>query len=96
MMLDFMITWASYAMQDRAFNDPAATCGSLASGGIPTDAYNLNYPSIGVAEVPGSQTVIRTVTSVADRRVNFEAKVDAPKGYQVTVNPKSWCSILAI
>jgi hypothetical protein len=64
------------------------SCDFLESIGVPFEAYNLNYPSIGVAEVPGSQTVIRTVTSVADKKVKFEAKVDAPKGYDVTVNPK--------
>jgi hypothetical protein len=70
------------------FVNPAATCASLEAAGIPTQAYNLNYPSIGVAEVAGTQTVIRTVTSVADRRVNFEAKVKEPKGYDITVNPR--------
>ena len=64
------------------------SCNFLAGLGIPSDASDLNYPSIGIAELAGSQTVVRTVTSVADRSVNFEAKVEAPKGYEVTVNPK--------
>ncbi len=72
----------------EAFVDPAGTCGFLASIGIPTDASDLNLPSIGVAELPGSQTVMRTVTNVADKKVKVEAKVKAPKGYKVTVNPK--------
>ena len=72
----------------EVFADPAGTCSYLDSNGIPTKAYDLNYPSIGVAEVPGSQTVSRTVTSVADRRTIFRAQVKAPKGYQVSVEPK--------
>ena len=42
------------------------SCDFLESIGVPFEAYNLNVPSIGVAEVPGSQTVVRTVTSVAE------------------------------
>jgi hypothetical protein len=72
----------------EVFANPAATCAALEAAGIPTEAHNLNYPSIGVAEVAGTQTVIRTVTSVADRRVRFEAKVKAPNGYDITVNPR--------
>lgn len=72
----------------EVFSNPAATCGTLASLGIPTVARNLNYPSIGVAEVPGAETVIRTVTSVASKKATFHAKVVAPPGYSVTVTPK--------
>jgi subtilisin family serine protease len=72
----------------EVFANPAATCAALEAAGIPTEAHNLNYPSIGVAEVAGTQTVIRTVTSVADRRVRFEAKVKEPEGYDITVNPR--------
>ncbi len=66
----------------------ASTCDSLAAAGIPSDASDLNLPSIGIAELPGSQTVTRTVTSVANRTVRWSAKVDAPKGYDVKVSPR--------
>ncbi|MGB7983388.1 MAG: S8 family serine peptidase [Candidatus Nanopelagicales bacterium] len=66
----------------------ADTCDFLATAGIPSDASDLNLPSIGIAELPGSQTVTRTVTSVANRTVRWSAKVDAPKGYDVTVSPR--------
>ncbi|HOV02635.1 MAG TPA: S8 family peptidase [Dermatophilaceae bacterium] len=69
------------------FGNPAATCASLAASGIPTRAADLNLSSIGVEAVAGSTTVTRTVTSVADRRTSFEAKVQAPAGYRVTVTP---------
>ena len=47
----------------EVLSDPAGTCGLLESIGVPTDASDLNYPSIGIGELPGSQTVTRTVTS---------------------------------
>ena len=55
---------------------------------MPTEAVDLNYPSIGVAELAGSQTITRTVTSVvSDRTRRFKVQVDAPDGYEVTVSP---------
>lgn len=73
----------------EAFSDPAATCGSLESIGIPTEAHNLNLPSIGVANLAGSQTVVRTVTSVAKENGwrEYSVSVDAPPGYTVSVEP---------
>jgi subtilisin family serine protease len=68
----------------------SGTCDFLESVGVPTDPSDLNIPSIGIAEVPGSQTVIRTVTSVAPGNRTFTASVDAPAGYEVTVNPSSF------
>jgi len=63
------------------------SCAFLESIGVPFQSYNLNYPSIGVAEVVGSQTVIRTVTSIASKKETFKANVIAPPGYTVTVTP---------
>lgn len=65
----------------------AATCDFLEGEGIPTDASDLNLASIGIAELSGSQTVTRTVTSVADRNVNWKVRVDEPDGYDVVVTP---------
>jgi hypothetical protein len=79
---------------DRSvFANPAGTCGSLEAAGIPTKATNLNYPSIGIQAVTGSETVTRTVTRVArpgstsTRAVEFRAGVSAPAGLSVTVSP---------
>jgi len=63
------------------------TCDFLDSIGIPSDASDLNLASIGIAELSGSQTVTRTVTSVADKTVKWKVKVDEPDGYEVTVTP---------
>ncbi|MCB0083311.1 MAG: S8 family serine peptidase, partial [Caldilineaceae bacterium] len=69
----------------------AGTCDFLASLGIPADPSDLNLPSIGIAELPGSQTVIRTVTSVAKESGwrDYTVSVNAPAGYQVTVAPST-------
>jgi hypothetical protein len=73
----------------EAFANPDATCSTLESIGIPTDTYNLNLPSIGVSQLAGSQTVTRTVTSVAQDNGwrTYTASVEAPDGYEVTVSP---------
>jgi subtilisin family serine protease len=56
----------------------------------PIDPSDLNYPSIGIAALAGTQTVTRTVTSVAGGAVTWTAQVQAPPGYDVTVNPSSF------
>ncbi len=75
----------------EVFANPAATCASLAAAGIPTTARNLNLPSIGVARLAGSETVQRTVTSVAKENGwrEYTVSVQAPPGYNVTVQPSS-------
>jgi subtilisin family serine protease len=67
------------------------SCEFLDSYGVPMEPYNLNYPSIGIAELPGSLTVQRTVTSVAEENGwrEYAVSVDAPEGYDVTVEPST-------
>jgi subtilisin family serine protease len=69
------------------FVNPAVTCANVVPMGGSTIATNLNYPSIAVSELPGSETVIRTVTNVSDETGSYEAQVDEPSGYEVTVTP---------
>ena len=73
----------------EAFADPAATCTALPGLGVPTTAQNLNYPSIGIADLAGKETVTRTVTSVASGPVTFTASSNAPDGFEVSANPSS-------
>ncbi|MCR9279759.1 MAG: S8 family serine peptidase [Pseudomonadaceae bacterium] len=61
-------------------------------GGI--DASNLNLPSIGIAELVGSETIVRTVTSVltapeglGDGTWPFSVRVTPPAGVKVDVSP---------
>ena len=66
-----------------------ASCDFLDGLGVPSAAVDLNLPSIGISEVAGSQTITRTVTSVAtsNSRVTYRASVSAPRGYKVKVSP---------
>jgi hypothetical protein len=68
------------------------SCDFLETIGVPTEPYNLNVPSIGIGNLPGSQTVVRTVTSVAQENGwrTYNVSVDAPPGYDVTVSPSSF------
>jgi hypothetical protein len=69
----------------------SGSCDFLESIGVPSDPSDLNVPSIGIAELPGSQTVTRTVTSVASENGwrTYTVSVDAPSGYEVTVEPST-------
>jgi subtilisin family serine protease len=66
-----------------------ASCDFLDSQGVPSSPVDLNLPSIGISEVAGSQTITRTVTSVANSnaRVTYRASVSAPRGFRVKVAP---------
>jgi hypothetical protein len=75
----------------EVFVDPAGTCAFLDSIGVPITARNLNYPSIGASNVPGTVTVMRTVTAVGKSPSRtYKAEVVAPPGFEVTVNPSSF------
>ncbi len=67
------------------------TCAFLDSIGVPADPANLNVPSIGIDAVAGSETVTRTVTSVAKESGwrTYDVSVDAPTGFKVEVSPSS-------
>ena len=64
-------------------------CGFLEGLGFSLDASDLNLPSIGVAEVLGTQSVHRTVTNVGNRLATYQASVTKPAGYVVTVHPST-------
>jgi len=74
----------------EVFANPAATCAFLEANSFATEAHNLNYPSIGVAQLAGSETVTRTVTSVAPGTHEYTVSVEAPEGYDVTVTPSTF------
>jgi hypothetical protein len=40
-----------------------------------------------VSEIPGSKTVIRTVTNVSNKTTSYRAKVQEPRGFDVEVSP---------
>ena len=52
------------------------------------DPSDLNLPSIGIADLVGTQTITRTVTNVKNGRgTQFKADVRAPAGVDVSVTP---------
>ena len=63
------------------------TCDFLEGLGIPMDSSDLNVPSIGIADLVGSQTIIRTVTNVSGDRMRVSANVKGLRGFTVDVNP---------
>ncbi len=66
--------------------DPA-DCALLESIGFSLDSSDLNLPSIGVAELVGTQTIRRTVTNVDRRKKRYYASVKKPAGVDVRVSP---------
>lgn len=69
----------------------AGSCAFLESIGVPTNPADLNLPSIGMGNIPGSQTVQRTVTSVAQESGwrDYTVSIEAPEGFEVTVSPST-------
>jgi hypothetical protein len=51
------------------------------------DPSNLNYPSIGIGALAGTQKVTRTVTNTTNQASVYVAKVQAPPGVTVKVTP---------
>jgi subtilisin family serine protease len=87
-----LFEYAAYTCGENFGVFTPGSCVFLDSIGVPSEAYNLNVPSIGVAQLAGSLTVTRTVTSVARENGwrDYTATVDAPPGYDVTVSPASF------
>lgn len=53
---------------------------------ISIDPSDLNYPSISIGELGGSQTIVRTVTNVGASGT-YDVTVNAPAGIDVLVSP---------
>jgi subtilisin family serine protease len=82
--LAFMCGAAPAAITD------ARLCPRLARKGFSFDASDLNVASIAIGDLPGSQTVTRTVTNVGSSGV-YEASFTGMTGFTVKVTPaKFW------
>lgn len=62
-----------------------ADCATLVANGFATDASQLNYPSIAIGELIGTETISRTVTDVTGNGGTYSVNVEAPEGTAVTV-----------
>ncbi|RZC76275.1 hypothetical protein C5167_000406 [Papaver somniferum] len=86
-LIDFLCSTRAYATQIQMLTGKKVACKSP-----PVPMYDLNYPSIGVANMNGSVTIVRTVTYYGHGPAVFDSKVelDSPTGVKVkaTVKPK--------
>lgn len=78
------VDWARYACGINQLQtiDPTI-CDEVGS----IDPSNLNYPSIAIGSLAGTQTVTRTVTNVSGRPMTYTARVQQPTGVKVAVSP---------
>ncbi|MCL1870242.1 MAG: S8 family serine peptidase [Promicromonosporaceae bacterium] len=83
--------WVAYACGIGQFQlvYSAAYCEPQNYGSI--DPSDLNYPSIAIAGLAGSQTVTRTVTDVSPAAGShaYKVTVKAPTGFKAKVSPES-------
>jgi subtilisin family serine protease len=78
--------WAQYACgigQHFLVGEGTDVCDIVGS----VDPSDLNYANIAVGDLAGKQTITRTVTNVSQRASVYFAKVAAPAGFTVAVNP---------
>jgi len=64
-------------------------CSSLSGAGYSLDPSDMNLASIAIGDLPGSQTVRRTVTNVG-ARATFTPSVSGLAGINVTFNPPTF------
>ncbi|KAI3886999.1 hypothetical protein MKX03_022792, partial [Papaver bracteatum] len=81
-IIDFICATRANATEIQMLTRTKITCKNPL---IPT--YNLNYPSIGVANMNGNLSVIRTVTYYGRRSATFTAFTQNPSGVTVAVIP---------
>ncbi len=75
--------WLAYMCATRDL--AAQTC-----TGVPAvDPSDLNYPSLAVGDLAGTQTLVRTVTNTASAAGVYRAHVVPPAGVSVTVSPST-------
>mgnify|MGYP003669294276 CR=1 FL=1 len=86
-----LLEYAAYTCGENLAIFSPGSCAFLEGNGFPTDPSDLNLPSIGINALAGSQTVARTVTSVAKEKGwrTYYPQVSAPLGYRVEVSPAS-------
>ncbi len=78
------VEWIEYGCslgQFQLITDPSF-CPSFPS----IDPSDLNYPSISVGDLAGTQTITRTVTNVTDKKGKYKATVVAPPGTTVSLS----------
>lgn len=80
------LEWFQYVCgigQSLTLGDGTSVCDTV--GRI--DPSDLNYPSISIGDLAGTQTVTRTVQNTTNQASVYVPKVQAPPGIQVKVTP---------
>ncbi|MFE7278296.1 S8 family serine peptidase [Streptomyces sp. NPDC057623] len=79
--------WTAYicAIEGRLVDENGDdVCAAVAE----TDPSDLNYPTISVGDLVGSQTITRTVTNVAPTPGDYTVTTTAPRGFKAEASPK--------
>ncbi|MCH7231301.1 hypothetical protein L0U85_10625 [Glycomyces sp. L485] len=86
--------WIGYGCAIGQFQqlDEGATCQANEAEHGAIDPSDLNYPSIAVNDLVGVQTITRTVTNVDDRYGFYVPEIEAPAGFEVTVD-RAWLRV---
>ena len=86
-----LFEYAAFSCENNVQIFSDASCAFLESLGVPSDGSDLNLPSIGIGDLVGSQTITRTVTSVANNNgwKTYSVSVEAPPGIDVSVSPST-------
>ncbi len=66
-----------------------ATCDTLAGLGFSFEASDLNVPSIAIGQLPGTETITRTVTNVGADSATYDESVSGMTGINVSVDPST-------
>ncbi|MCB1845768.1 MAG: S8 family serine peptidase, partial [Halioglobus sp.] len=75
-----------------AIRSPAVAqtrCDELLAAGVSLDPSDMNQPSIAVARLAHSQTVVRRVSNVGEEAASYTASVESPPGIETVVRPQS-------
>jgi subtilisin family serine protease len=78
--------WAAFLCGTTTGFVPASFCTALDGAGFSLDPSDFNVPSISIGDLPGSQTVTRTVTNVSGRAESYTASVTGLTGLTAAVS----------
>jgi len=86
-----LFEYAAFSCENNVQIFDDASCAFLEAIGVPMDGSDLNLASIGIGDLVGTQTITRTVTSVANNNgwKTYNVSVDAPSGIDVSVSPSA-------
>jgi subtilisin family serine protease len=82
------LDWLAFLCGTTTGVNPA-TCNALAGMGYSFDPSDLNVASIAIGDLPGGQTVRRTVTNVGGGTATYNVSVSGMVGFNVSVDPST-------